>query len=285
MTPNRIATASGEGEVGEPEHDRLGHEVLQVAPDPGRRGDGHRARDHDRAQVAQPDAGADPCPVGTSVSRTPSMPPAVMARTATRGSGIDSARAAAPERAERHGRAVAARAGGDRDQREQQPGERAEDEEQAQVRRRDEGRAADVESHRRVERDRGERTGRPVRPARRPTRSAASIGPAGRAPVPTERDDQEHEQAHSTSSGAVGRGSGRRSVGPAPARRAAPRPGRTRRSRRERAAIARTAMAPPSAAIVPAVISDSRVVGVPPQADPDQERALQQEAQADAARG
>ena len=49
-----------EREVGEPEDDRLRDEVLQVAPDPGRRGDRHRAGDHHGPQVPQADAGADP---------------------------------------------------------------------------------------------------------------------------------------------------------------------------------------------------------------------------------
>ena len=44
-------------------------------------------------------------------------------------------------------------------------------------------------------------------------------------------------------------------------------------------------MAPPRAATAPAVMSDSSVRRGAAEPDPDQQRALEQEAQADAARG
>ena len=72
-----------------------------------------------------------------------------------------------PERAEGHGRAVAAVARGDGDHREEQAGERAQDEEEAQVRRRDEGRAADVEADGRVQRQGRDERGRQADQAHR----------------------------------------------------------------------------------------------------------------------
>ena len=53
-----------EGEVGEPEHDRLGGELAQVPPEPGGRGDGQRARDDDRAGLPDADGRA-----GAAVAR------------------------------------------------------------------------------------------------------------------------------------------------------------------------------------------------------------------------
>ena len=44
-----------EREVGEPEDDRLGGQLAQVAADPGRRGDGQRAGDDDRPRLADAD--------------------------------------------------------------------------------------------------------------------------------------------------------------------------------------------------------------------------------------
>ena len=95
--PETDGDGEGEGEIGQAEDDGLGDQLAEVAPDPGCRGDGHRAGDDERAQARGSRRSLPRRPLaGARLSRTPRSPPAVAAMTAIRGSGRASARPRAP---------------------------------------------------------------------------------------------------------------------------------------------------------------------------------------------
>ena len=152
-----------EGEVGEPEDDRLGGELAEVAPEPGRRGDGQRPGDDDRARLA--DADRRPGPAVARDERHQDPEQAAGGRHEDRARARSTRPRVSPQAA-RMARVTAGASGASRRRarhREAEPDQRAEHEEQPQVGRRREPAAADLDDLRRVDRERGDERHRRAR--------------------------------------------------------------------------------------------------------------------------
>ncbi len=193
----------GEREIRQAEHDGLRGKLAQVASDPGRRRDRHRARDGGGAQDPRPDRRAR-----TTAERREGDERAERAtgrrrddRDARIRDGQREGRAR--EDAERHGRRVALVAGGLADDGQQQPHDRTEHEEEAQVVGRGEAALVDDDG-----------LARPDREGRHDRRQQRHDPDAGREAVtaperqggdrPDAGDEQERQEAHRRVSGCRG---------------------------------------------------------------------------------
>ena len=134
IAPNRMATAESERQVGEAEHDRLCGQLAQVAPDPRGRGDRHRPGEDERAQGSRTPAVAPiRPPVGARVRSTPPQPAGGRGQHGDTRVRQGQGEAASAQGAEHHGRGIAARPGGQPDDRERQPDQRSQDQEEPDV--------------------------------------------------------------------------------------------------------------------------------------------------------
>ena len=193
--PEAHGHGQGHGQVGQTEDHRLGGQLGQVATDPGRGRDGHRAGHRGGPQGAHADGRPDPAAAGRHGQQRPDDATRGRRQDGQAGVGQGQGQARGGQQGEGHGRGVAAAAGGRGDDRQEHAAHRAQDQEQAQERGRGQPHVVDAQDvagideqggHDRTEQ--GRHTDRGGQPFRAPREQ--------REHRPDARDQQERQQAH-----------------------------------------------------------------------------------------